>query len=149
MLNKISTLIDLSEPPAPIAEAVEKFAEDLRKADGKMTMIDLRISSHAGDSPAYYETVTRGGKRIVRCEQGNGHRYGNDEGAFQVKFRAYNHLLLEILHKTGVAYPFNHAFCEYDAGRPDAPVLRIKGYFVPNVVAVPQAFEILLTPVNP
>ena len=147
--ERITANIDLSEPPEPVQQAVEKFANDLHKLRGKVVELDLSIASHAGDSTPDYEARTRGGKREVRCEQGYGQRYGDDEQSFQIKFSAYNHLLLEIVHKTGVAFPFNHAACEYDAGRPDSPVLRIKGYFVPSVGYVPQAFDVLLIPIKP
>lgn len=76
-------------------------------------------------------------------------RYGNDEKAFAFKFSSYNHLMLEIVHRTVLDYLFNHSYCAYDAGRPNAPILTIKGFFVPRVIPVPQVFDMLLTPINP
>ncbi|MEM7425224.1 MAG: hypothetical protein AAF441_03965 [Pseudomonadota bacterium] len=145
----ISAKINMAEPPEERAKAVETLANELNENNGKLILLNLSIASHEGDSKPEYDAKTRGGRKVVRCEQGWGHRFGNDEGSFQFKFSVYNHLLLEIVHKTGVAFPFNHAYCEYDGTSPDAPVLRLKGYFVPSVVTVPQAFDILLVPVKP
>ena len=145
----VTAKINLGEPPEAVAKAAEKFANDLNKNQSKIIQLDLSITSHAGDSTPDYEATTHSGRHPVRCEQGHGYRFGDDAEIFRVQFSSYNHLLLEILYRTGIPYPYNLASCEYDAAEPDAPVFRIRGYYVPTIVTVPQAFDVVLIPNRP
>lgn len=146
--DRIEAVIDTSDPHETVALAAEKFAQALERNDGKIIELDLSITSRNIEAVADYAATTRGGEREVQCSQAHGQRFGDEEKAFQIQFSAYNHLLLEIVHRTGAGFPFNHAYCEYDAAHPESPVLRIKGHFVPSVVSIPTAYDVKLVPIK-